>query len=265
MKKPMLHWIKEGQGPVVVLSHALGCDMRMWDDVAAILQARYSVLRYDQRGHGQSEAVPGPYTMGLLAEDAAELIRAQAPEAVHFVGLSMGGMVAQALAASQPQLLKSLVIANAANYYDDAARAQWQARISTVRTQGVAAIAEGAMQRWFTPEFRADQAAGGAARVASLRLQLEKTDAAAYAASCEAVAGIDFRASNAHIACPALVIAGTRDEATPVALSQAIVDSIAGAQLRTLEAAHLSAVEQPQAFARLLESFFDGVETVTKQ
>jgi 3-oxoadipate enol-lactonase len=258
MKKPMLNWIKEGQGPVVVLSHALGCDLRMWDGVAALLQARYSVLRYDQRGHGQSEVVPGPYTMGLLAEDAAELIRAQAPGAVHFVGLSMGGMVAQALAASQPQLLKSIVIANAANYYDEAARALWQARISTVRTQGVAAIADGAMQRWFTPEFRADQA--GAARVATLRLQLEKTDAAAYAASCEAVAGIDFRASNAHIACPALVIAGTRDEATPLALSQAIAGSIAGAQLHTLEAAHLSAVEQPQAFARLLESFFDAVE-----
>jgi 3-oxoadipate enol-lactonase len=263
MKKPTLHWIKEGQGPVVVLSHALGCDLRMWDGVAAVLQARYTVLRYDQRGHGQSEAVPGPYTMGLLAEDAAELIRAQAPGAVHFVGLSMGGMVAQALAASQPQLLKSIVIANAANHYDEAARAQWQARIGLVRTQGVAAIADGAMQRWFTPEFRADQ--DGAARVASLRLQLEKTDAAAYAVSCEAVAAMDFRASNAHIACPALVIAGTRDEATPVALSQAIVDSIAGAQLRTLEAAHLSAVEQPQAFARLLESFFDGVESLTKQ
>ncbi|WP_296914374.1 alpha/beta fold hydrolase [Polaromonas sp.] len=263
MKKPLLHWTKQGQGPVVVLSHALGCDLGMWDGVAAILQTRYTVLRYDQRGHGQSEVVPGPYTMGLLAKDATELIRAQAPGAVHFVGLSMGAMVAQLLAASQPQLLKSVVIANAANHYDDAARALWQARISLVRTQGVAAIADGAMQRWFTPEFRADQAGGGAQRVASLRLQLEKTDAAAYAASCQAVAGIDFRASNAHIACPALVIAGTRDEATPLALSQAIVDSITGAQLRTLEAAHLSAVEQPQAFARLLESFFDSVETVT--
>jgi 3-oxoadipate enol-lactonase len=182
---------------------------------------------------------------------------------VHFVGLSMGGMVAQSLAASQPQLLKSIVIANAANHYNEAARDQWQARINTVRTQAVAAIAEGAMQRWFTPEFRADQA--GAARVDSLRQQLEKTDAASYAASCGAVAGMDFRTSNAHIACPALVIAGTRDEATPVALSQAIVDSIAGAQLRTLEAAHLSAVEQPQAFARLLEGFFDSVESKPKQ
>jgi 3-oxoadipate enol-lactonase len=259
MKKPTLHWIKEGQGPVVVLSHALGCDLRMWDGVAAILQVRFTVLRYDQRGHGQSEVVPGPYTMGLLAEDAAELIREQAPGPVHFVGLSMGGMVAQSLAASQPQLLKSIVIANAANHYNEAARDQWQARINTVRTQGVAAIAEGAMQRWFTPEFRADQA--GAACVDSLRQQLENTDAGAYAASCEAVAGMDFRASNAHITCPALVIAGTRDEATPVALSQSIADSIAGAQLRTLEAAHLSAVEQPEAFARLLEGFFDSVES----
>ena len=263
MKKPVLHWTKEGSGPVVVLSHALGCDLRMWDGVAEILKARYTVLRYDQRGHGQSEAPPGPYTMALLAEDAADLIRAQAPGAVHFVGLSMGGMVAQALAASQPQLLKSLVIANAANHYDEAARALWQVRISTVRAQGVAAIADGAMQRWFTPEFRADAAGGGAARVAVLRGQLEKTDAAAYAASCEAVANMDFRASNAAIDCPALVIAGTRDEATPLAMSQAIADSIAGAQLRTLEAAHLSAVEQSQAFAGLLESFFDGVEAVT--
>ena len=255
MKKPLLHWTKEGQGPVVVLSHALGCDLTMWDGVADILKERYTVLRYDQRGHGQAEAPPGPYSLALLAEDAAELIRAQAPGAVHFVGLSMGGMVAQALAASQPQLLKSLVIANAASHYDGAARALWQARISTVAAQGVAAIADAAMQRWFTPEFRADQAGGGAARVAALRGQLEKTDAAAYAASCEAVAAIDFRASNAHITCPVLVIAGTRDEAAPLAMSQAIAHSIAGAQLRTLEAAHLSAVEQPEAFARLVDNF----------
>lgn len=259
MKKTVLHWTKEGQGPVVMLSHALGCDIRMWDGVTALLKNRYTVLRYDHRGHGQSQAPEGPYSMDLLAEDAAGLIREQAAGPVHFVGLSMGGMTAQALAASQPQLLKSIVIANAANWYDDAAKALWQARVQTVLAQGVAAIADGAMQRWFTPEFRADLAGGGAQRVAALRHQLEQTDAAAYAASCEAVSAIDFRASNRRIECPALVIAGTRDEATPVAMSQAIADSIPGAQLRTLEAAHLSAVEQPEAFARLMESFFDGV------
>lgn len=260
MEKTVLHWTKEGQGPVVVLSHALGCDIHMWDGVTALLKNRYTVLRYDHRGHGQSQAPAGPYSMDLLAEDAAGLIREQAAGPVHFVGLSMGGMTAQALAAAQPQLLKSIVIANAASWYDDAAKALWQARVQTVLAQGVAAIADGAMQRWFTPEFRADLAGGGAQRVAGLRHQLEQTDAAAYAASCGAVAAIDFRASNRRIECPALVIAGTRDEATPVAMSQLIADSIPGAQLRTIEAAHLSAVEQPEAFAHLLESFFDGVK-----
>ena len=120
------------------------------------------------------------------------------------------------------------------------------------------AIADGALQRWFTPEFRADEAGGGKLRVAALRERLVNTDAAAYAASCKAVAGIDFRAGNGGIQCPALVIAGTRDEATPVAMSEAICKSIPGAQLQTLPAAHLSAVEQPAAFAALLERFFES-------
>ena len=259
MNQAVLHWLKEGQGPVVVLSHALGCDLGMWDGVAALLKNRYTVLRYDQRGHGRSEAPAGPYTMNMLADDAARLIRAETAGPIHFVGLSMGGMVGQALAAMHPQLLNSLVIANSANWYDEAARVMWHTRVQTVLQQGVPAIADGAMQRWFTPEFRADEAGGGAQRVAALRQQLEKTDAAAYAASCEAVAAIDFRVSNRRIDCPTLVIAGTRDEATPVAMSEAICSSIGGAQLRTLGAAHLSAVEQPAAFAALLEAFFESV------
>lgn len=259
MKKPHLHWISEGQGPVVVLSHALGCDLTMWDGVTAILKNRYTVLRHDHRGHGQSEAVPGPYTLDLLADDVAGLIKGQGGGPVHFVGLSMGGMTAQALAARHPQLLKSIVVANAALFYDDAARAMWQARVHTVQAQGVAAISDGAMQRWFTPEFRADEVGGGARKVAALRKVLETTDAAAYAASCEAVSRIDFRTSNGAIQCPALVIAGTRDEATPLAMSEAICASIKGAQLRTLPAAHLSAVEQPDAFADWLERFFGSL------
>ena len=258
MKKPHLHWIQEGSGPVVVLSHALGCELGMWDGEAAALKDRYTVLRHDHRGHGRSEAVPGPYTIAMLAGDVAGLIEAHGAGPVHFVGLSMGGMTAQALAAKYPQLVKSITVANAAMHYDEAARAMWAARVKTVLDQGVAAIADGAMQRWFTPEFRADEAGGGMRRVAVLREQLVETDAAAYAASCEAVAGIDFRASNGSIQCPTLVIAGTRDEATPVALSEAICKSIPGAQLQTLPAAHLSAVEQPAAFAALLERFFEG-------
>ncbi|HEX2011751.1 MAG TPA: alpha/beta fold hydrolase [Roseateles sp.] len=255
-----LNFIKQGQGPVVVLSHALGCDLSMWDGVAAALQDRYTVLRYDHRGHGSSPAGDGAYGIDALADDAAALIQAQAGgQPVHFAGLSMGGMTAQALGARHPGLLRSLVIANSASHYDAAARTLWQARIDTVLAQGLAAIAEGALQRWFTPEFRADQANGGAARVARLRAVLEATPAAPYADACAAVAHIDLAAGNARITCPALVIAGTRDEATPPAMSEAIAAQIPGARLATLEAAHLSAVEQPAAFAALLAQFWSGL------
>jgi 3-oxoadipate enol-lactonase len=179
---------------------------------------------------------------------------------VHFVGLSLGGMTAQALAVRHPALVQSITIANAASWYNDAARALWQARIDTVLAQGVAPVVDGALQRWFTPAFRADETGGGAQRVAALRKRLEQCDAPAYAASCGAVAGIDFRSSNQGITCPALVIAGTLDEATPVAMSQAIADSIPGAQLCTIDAAHLSAVEQPEAFVRLLDAFLGSIQ-----
>jgi 3-oxoadipate enol-lactonase len=257
---PKLHWVREGQGPVVMLSHALGCDLSMWDALAEHLTKRFTVLRYDTRGHGQSAAPVGPYSMAMLADDAAALIRAEAGGPVHFVGLSMGGMTAQALAARHPQLVKSITIANAALVYGEPAAAMWQARISTVLQQGVAAVAEGAIQRWFTPEFIADTAGGGAARVAMLRQKLEKIAPEPYAANCAAIAEIDFRSSNPHINCPALVIAGTRDEATPPALSEAIANSITGAKLVTLPAAHLSAVEMPQAFAALLQAFLEGLK-----
>lgn len=246
-----LHTVQQGQGPVVLLSHALGCDVQMWDGVAQALQSDFTVVRYDHRGHGRSPAMGEAFTMEDLADDAAGVIRALGCGAVHFVGLSMGGMTAQALAVRHPDLVRSLTIANSAGHYDETARQGWQARIATVQSQGVPAIAEGAMQRWFTPEF--PQAHPD--RVAALRAGLEATASAPYAAACAAVAGIDFRDSNPRIACPTLVIAGTRDEATPPALSEAMQAQIPGAQLRSLPAAHLSAVEMPEAFANLLKDF----------
>jgi 3-oxoadipate enol-lactonase len=255
---PLLHGVREGQGPVVVLSHALGCDLGMWDELTELLKPRFTVLRYDHRGHGQSQAPAGPYTMEMLADDAAAWISTQTQEPVHFVGLSMGGMAAQALAVRHPQRVRSITIANSAGYYGEPAGAMWRGRMNTVLTQGMAAIADGTIQRWFTPEFANDTEDGGATRVAELRSRLLKVAPAPYAASCDAVAKIDFRSSNPSIQCPTLVIAGTRDEATPVALSEAIVASIAGARLAILPAAHLSAVEVPKAFAGVLSAFLDS-------
>ena len=255
---PQLNFVQQGQGPLVILSHAMGCDLTMWDGVAAALQDRYTVLRYDHRGHGRSAGSSEAYTMDDLADDAAELIRTQSAGPVHFVGLSMGGMAAQALGARHPQLLRSLVIANSASHYDEAARAMWQARIATVLSQGVAPIVDGALQRWFTPEFRSDPH-GGSARVATLGAVLGGVAPGPYAAACTAVANIALDAGNTRIGCPTLVIAGSRDEATPPAMSEAIARNIRGAQLRSLDAAHLSAVEHPEAFARLLTEFWTSL------
>ena len=248
-----LNTVREGNGPIVVLSHALGCDLHMWDGVAAELARAHSVLRYDHRNHGASEVVAGPLGMQTLADDAAELIaRETGGEPVHFVGLSMGGMTAQALAPRHPALLKSVVIANSSAHYAD--QAPWRTRVETVQAQGVAAIAPGAVARWLTPEYVATPAGAVAAR--TLNDTLVRTDAAGYIASCNAVAAIDFRESNRRIAVPTLVIAGTRDEATPLSMSEAMVAAIPRSRLATIEAAHLSAVERPVEFAQLLIDFW---------
>lgn len=249
-----LHFEKRGSGPLVVLSHALGCDLHMWDEVAAALAARCTVLRYDHRNHGRSPLLPGDFSIEDLADDAAALIRAQAGGPVFFVGVSMGGMTAQALAVRHPQLLKGILIANSAAHYAD--QAPWQARVARVQAEGVAAIADGAVERWLTPAFRATPA--GAARAAALRATLVATDAAGYIASCRAVAAIDLRQSNRRIAVPALVLAGSQDLATPPALSQEIAGAIPGARLQTIDAAHISPAERPADFARITTQFMEA-------
>jgi 3-oxoadipate enol-lactonase len=248
-----LNVIREGEGPIVVLSHALGCDLHMWDEVAAVLARAHTVLRYDHRNHGGSEVAAGPFSLQALADDAAALIEREAEgEPVHFVGLSMGGMTAQALAPNHPQLLKSVVIANSSAYYPD--QAPWRTRVETVQAQGVAAIAPGALARWLTPAYVATPEGTEAAR--RLNDTLVGTDAAAYIASCDAVSAIDFRESNRAITTPTLVIAGLRDEATPLAMSEAMAAAIPGARLATIDAAHLSAVERPVEFSQLLIDFW---------
>jgi 3-oxoadipate enol-lactonase len=248
-----LNLVREGKGPIVVLSHALGCDLRMWDGVAAQLARAHTVLRYDHRNHGASERVPGALRVETLAQDAAELIQREAGgEPVHFVGLSMGGMTAQALAVRHPELLRTVTIANSSAHYPD--QAPWRARAETVAARGVAAIAPGAVSRWLTPAF----AATPEGQVAAEQLQavLLANDPQAYIESCNAVAAIDFRDSNRRIAVPTLVIGGLQDEATPFAMSEAIAAAIPNARLASIDAAHVSAVERPVEFAQLLIDYW---------
>ena len=237
----------------IVLSHALGLDLHLWDDLARQLALRgHPVLRYDHRGHGGSALPVGPYAMTELVDDAARLIREWGCGPVVWVGLSMGGMVGQGLALLHPDLLRALVLANTSAQYPEAAKAMWAQRIATVESQGMAGIADMVMERYFTAAFRAAQADA----VAGFRATVLRTDAKGYVACCHAVANVDWLERLRDVRCPTLVIAGAQDVGAPVAMSQAMVERIPGAELVVLDnASHLSVIEQPLPFEQALSRF----------
>ena len=228
--------------PVVVLVHGLLTDHRVWDAVAARLTPSFQVLRHDLRGHGRSSAPPPPCTMQALGEDTVGLLDALGLDRVHLVGSSLGGMLSQQVAARHGHRLLSLTLANTAAVQP--AAAAWQARIDLVRREGVAAIADGTLQRWFTPAF----AERSSAKVARMRAILCETSTAGYVGCAEAVRDLAQLELLAQIRVPTLVVAGSRDEATPPAQSVQLCEGIVGASLVSLEAAHQSALEQPEAF-----------------
>ena len=246
----------DGAAPIV-LSHALGLDMHMWDALAAQLaSAIHPVLRYDHRGHGASAAPAGPYTMDDLVDDAARLLREWGRGPVVWIGLSMGGMVGQGLAVRHPELIKALVLANTTSKYPPAAGAVFEQRIGTVRSGGMAAVVESVLERYFSAAFRATQPEG----VAAFRAKVLTTDPAGYAACCAAVGGVDWLDRLSTVKCPTLVIAGALDVGAPPAMSQAMAERIPGAELVIFEeASNLSVAEQPAQFARTLDAFLARV------
>ena len=246
----------DASGVPIVLSHALGLDLSMWDGLAGELAASHPVLRYDHRGHGASAAPPGPYSMIDLVDDAARLIREWGRGPVVWVGLSMGGMVGQGLAVRHPELLRGLVLANTSSQYPEAARTMWQQRIATVEAQGLGGIADMVMERYFTAAYRA----ANSDAVATFRRGLLRTDPAGYVGCCHAVRNVDWLDALPQVECPTLVIAGAQDVGAPVAMSQAIAQQIPGAELVVLaDASHLSVAEQPVLFSEHLNRFLTGV------
>lgn len=232
-------------GVPVVLSHALGVDLSMWDGLAASLAADHPVMRYDHRGHGGSDVPPGPYTLDQLVDDAARVVGDWRRGPVVFVGLSMGGMVAQGLAIRRPDLVLGLVLANTTARYPAEAAPAWAQRIAAVQAGGVAAVVDGVIERWLTPATRRAQPA----LEARIRETLLRCDRQGYASCCHAVAGVDWLDQLHEIRCPTLVLAGAQDAGATPAMAQAIAERIEGAQCLVLDgAAHLSVAEQPMAF-----------------
>jgi 3-oxoadipate enol-lactonase len=255
---PALHYSvrapRNGKSPrhTVVLSHALGCDLTMWDALANLLAADCRVIAYDHRGHGSSDTLPGMASMAELADDAARLLRELDSGPVVWLGLSMGGMVGQELALRHPSLVRALVLANTTSGYPPAARSLWEQRIATVHEHGIEAIADTVMHRYFHDAFRATHGA----IVARFRERLVSTNVQGYIACCNAVATVDTTARLGAIAVPTLVIAGEIDQGTPVAMAQQLADGIPGARLDVLAgASHLSAIEAASAFAAAVQDF----------
>lgn len=244
-------WRMDGaaDAPVLMLSNSLGTDMHMWDAQIAAWSARFRVLRYDQRGHGRSGAPSGSYSIDRLGRDAIELLDALGIDKVDFCGLSLGGMIGQWLGVRAPDRLRRLVLANTSGFMGPPTA--WDARIELVRQQGMEPLAQASVARWFTPEFSQT----GRAAIAPVEAMLLATSPDGYAGSCAAIRDMDMRRMIALIETPALIIGGARDPATPPPHSEALAAGIAGAQLLMLDAAHLSNVELPEAFAQAVLDF----------
>lgn len=247
-------WRFDGQedAPVLVLSNSLGTDMSMWAPQMEAFSARFRVLRYDSRGHGASDAPAGAYSMDRLGRDVIELLDALGLERVAFCGLSKGGMVGQWLGYRAPERIAALVLANTSPYMGPASA--WDARIATVRADGLSAIAAASVVRWFTPGFVQSHPAV----VAEIEARFLSLDAAGYAGCCAAIRDMDLRATAPLILPPALVIGGLQDGSTPPEQARALAAAIPAARLVMLDAAHLSNVEQPGAFAEAVLGFLDA-------
>ena len=235
--------------PTVLLSNSLGTELSMWDAQAAILATRFHVVRYDTRGHGASEATPGPYSIAQLGADALALLDHLDIARAHFVGLSMGGVIGQWLGIHAPERLHRLVLANTAPRIGTAEG--WRARAAAVRASGMAEIAAGSPGRWFTPGFVARQPVV----VGTLQKTVRGLDPEGYAACCEALAANDLRRDVGRIAAPTLVIAGAEDPVTNVADGEALAAGVEGATLVTLPASHLSNIEAPDRFTQAVAAF----------
>lgn len=233
------------QAPVVVLSHSLSCSLVMWTPQLELLEAHFRVLRYDTRGHGDSDAPQGFYTLEQLVDDAIGLLDGLDIDRVHWVGLSMGGMIGQGIAIHHANRLESLVLADTAAIIPDDAQAVWQERIDAVRNQGMQAVAESTLERWFTSNYLKQNLP----EIEQIRQQILATPVAGYIGCSEAIRRLNYLDQLSAIRIPTLIMVGADDPGTPVEASEAMQAHIQGSKLVVIpEAAHLSNIEQREVF-----------------
>lgn len=248
----LLHYRLAGpeNAPALALVNSLGTDARIWDGVIAELAADYRVLSYDKRGHGLSDTPPGGYGLDDHLNDLEGLLDHVGFDRLSLCGVSIGGLIGQGFALRRPERLASLILCDTAPKVGDAP--MWDSRAETVRTKGLASIADAVMERWFSPAFRRDRHL----ELAGWRNLFLRTDPAGYAATCATLRDADLTEAIGAISTPTLVVAGEEDGATPVELVRAGAKAIPGARFHILPGVgHIPSIEQPEEVAALIHQF----------
>jgi 3-oxoadipate enol-lactonase len=240
--------------PPLMLSNSLGTNLHMWDPQIPELTKHFRVIRYDSRGHGKSGAPDGPYSIDALGRDALAIMDALELDQVHWMGLSKGGMIGQWLLTHAPERIGRAVLANTGSHMPPPDL--WNQRIRTAMDKGMEELTPGVIERWFTPEFRAREPE----TVEKIVRMLHTTPAHGYAGSCSAIRDMDQRESIRSVTNPVLVVVGSRDPATPPEMGKHIASTIRGARIVTLDAAHLSNIEQADAFNQAVIDFLTARE-----
>jgi 3-oxoadipate enol-lactonase len=251
-----LHYRLSGapNGVPLVCINSLGTNFHIWDEVLPLIGRGRRILTYDKRGHGLSDAPPGPCSIDDHVADLLGLAAQVGFERSDLCGLSIGGMIAMRAAVIAPQSVRRLILSDTAPSIGTAAA--WNARISRVEAEGMRAIAEAVLGGWVSPGFRERRPAD----YAGWLNMLERAPAEGYTASCAAVRDAELAPDARQVTAPTLVIVGEHDASTPPAAARALAAMIAGAQLRQIAGAgHLPVLEQAEAFATLLNEHLSEV------
>lgn len=249
-----LHYRVDGDpnGAPIVFANSLGTDLRLWDAMLTHLPSGLRIIRYDKRGHGLSSQPPGPYSMGALVRDAEALLDHLEVRDCVFVGLSIGGLIAQGLAVKRMDQVRALVLSNTAAKIG--IPSIWQDRMDAVRRGGIEALADATMERWFSKKFQASP------DHLLWRNMMVRQPVDGYLGCCAAISGTDFYTPTSGLRLPTLGIAGSEDGSTPPDLVRETIELIPGSKFELMRrAGHLPCVEQPAEYAALLRGFLTEI------
>lgn len=256
-----IHYAIEGEGPWITLSHSLACDSSMWDPQIDMLKKNFKVLRFDTRGHGQSAAPDGEYTLDQMADDVHGLFGTLGITRTHWMGLSMGGMIGQAFALKYPGVFASMILADTTSRQPPNGAALWGERIQIAKTKGTGALVEGTLARWFTDAYRA----ANPQVMADIGKVISNTPAAGYAGCCAGISKINLTDRLKEIKCPTLILVGEQDLGTPVDAARLIQANLPGSELLVIpSAAHIANIEQAAVFNVAIRDFLTRVTAAAK-